>query len=252
MRHGVALALLGTMTLVAALGPASADTLATVRERGEVRCGVSADTVTGFAERGPGQTWRGFDVDYCRAVAAAVFGDPEAVAFVPLSTPARLAAVADGVVDLLARNTTRNTARDAWSSLDFVAVTYSASQGFMVPRALGRKSAYELDGTQICVVEHTTSARNLSNFFAANSMSLKTVASASVEEMRSAYERGDCGAITGDLANLAAERRRRANPNKHIVLPEIVSKEPLALVVREDGAVWSDVVRWVHFTLLAA
>lgn len=227
-------------------------TLAAVADRGAVRCGVDAAGRAGFAERDAEGRWRGFDIDYCRAVAAAVLGDGGGVDVVPLAPADRLDALARGEIDLLAHGTAWTFSRDMATGIAFVAVTYFDGQGFMVPREPGIRSAFELDGARVCVPAATTAERDLVAFFAANSMELEVVRVADGAGLQAAYGGGACDAVTGDLSRLAAVRHRLADPEAHLILPDVISKEPLALVVREDDPTWADVVRWTHFALLRA
>ncbi len=231
---------------------AGASTLVVVRERGMLDCGVSAEPVPGFAVRDADGSWRGFDIDYCRAIATAVLADAAAVRFVALGEAERFDALRDGRADVVAGAAGWTLGRDLGTGLDFVAVSFFDGQGFMVPAAVGVRSAFELDGTRVCVLQATTTARNLAAFFAANSMQLETVAFSSSEPMMDAYLRGTCDAVTGDLSWLAAERARFGGQADHVLLPNIVAKVPRGPVVREGDAAWADVVRWTHFALLAA
>lgn len=245
------------LLLVAALGlagstlPAAAQTLATVTDRGQLRCGVHTG-LFGFAEVGDDGEWAGFDVDYCRAIAAAIFDDPMAVSFTPLSAAERFTALQSGEIDVLVRITTWTMTRDASLGLTFAGVNYYDGQGFLVPTALGISSALELDGATICVQTGTTTELNLADYFAAHGMTFTQVAVAERAEAVAAYEAGRCDAFTADASNLYSTRLTTADPTAHIVLPEIISKEPLGPVVRQGDDQWLNIVKWVHFALLNA
>ncbi len=240
--------------LVAALSTTAASaatTLETVRERGELLCGVNPG-LTGFATVDPQGNWSGFDVGYCRAVASAVFGDASRVAFVPLSARERFDALREGRVDVLFRNSTATMERDARFGLDFPAVTYYDGQGFLVRKALGVSSARELNGASICVEEGTTTELNLADFFRANGIKYDPVVFGSSAETVEAYLNGRCDAYTTDASGLYAHRRSASAPDEHVVLPEVISKEPLGPAVRHGDNQWADIVRWVHYAMLNA
>jgi general L-amino acid transport system substrate-binding protein len=230
---------------------ASAQTLATIKNRGELICGANG-TLAGFGLPDPQGNWTGFDVDFCRAIAAAIFNDPTKVKFVPLTAKDRFTALQSGEIDVLSRNTTWTLSRDTSLGLDFVAVTYYDGQGFMVRRALKVNSALELNGAAVCVQQGTTSELNLADYFRANQMQLKTVTFATGDEARKAYESGRCDAYTTDSSGLYGERQKLAVPGDHIVLPEIISKEPLTPAVRHGDSQWTDIVRWTHFAMVDA
>lgn len=252
-RLAAAVALAQILLVVTPLlsGEAGAQTLAAVKARGELLCG-SNGTLAGFGIPDPQGNWTGFDVDFCRAVAAAVFNDPTKVKFVPLTSKDRFTALQSGEIDVLSRNTTWTLSRDTSLGLDFVAVTYYDGQGFMVRKALKVSSALELNDAAVCVQQGTTSELNLTDYFRANHMSLKTVTFATGEEAIKAYESGRCDAYTTDSSGLYGERLKLAEPNQHIVLPEIISKEPLSPAVRHGDGQWTDIVRWTHFAMINA
>jgi general L-amino acid transport system substrate-binding protein len=245
----VVMALAGE-ALGAAAG-ATAGTLQAVIERGSLRCGVGEEAVAGFAARDDVTGWSGFDIDYCRAIAAAVLADADAVRFVPVAAAERFAAVASGRIDVLARNTAWTAARDG-AGVEFPAVTFFDGQAFLVPRALGVRSALELDGARVCVLAGTTTLAQLDAFFAAHLMEHVILLFRGAPELFAAYEAGLCEAATADRSLLAGARRRLDAPDEHVILPELVAKDPLALVVAEGDPRWADVVRWVHMALLAA
>jgi general L-amino acid transport system substrate-binding protein len=230
---------------------ATAQTLKAVQDRGQLVCGANG-TLAGFGQPDPQGNWTGFDVDYCRAIAAAIFNDPTKVKFVPLTSGNRFTALQSGEVDLLARNTTWTMSRDTTLGLDFAAVNYFDGQGFIVRKSLKVNSALELNDAAVCVQQGTTTELNLADYFRANNMSLKTVTFATANEALRAYDTGRCDAYTTDSSGLYAERLRLNDPNAHIVLPEIISKEPLALAVRQGDDSWDDLVRWTHEAMLDA
>src|SRR5512135_735563 len=230
---------------------AGAQTLKTVKDRGVLLCG-SNGTLAGFGLPDANGKWTGLDVDFCRAVAAAIFNDAEKVKFVPLSTKDRFTALQSGEVDVLARNTTWTSSRDTSLGLNFVGVNYYDGQGFMVRTALKVNSALELNGAAICVQQGTTTELNLADFFGAAKMQLKTVTFATANEALKAYDAGRCDAYTTDASALYAEKLRVTNPNDHVILPEIISKEPLGPAVRHGDDQWFDIVKWVLFAMLDA
>ena len=229
----------------------SAATLDAVKERGQLICGANG-TLAGFGMPDPQGNWTGFDVDFCRAVAAAIFNDPTKVKFVPLTAKDRFTALQSGEVDVLSRNTTWTLSRDTSLGLDFVAVNFYDGQGFMVHKALKVSSALELDDATICVQQGTTTELNLADYFRSHHMSLKSVTFATGDEALKAYESGRCNSYTTDASGLYGERLQLSDPGQSIVLPEIISKEPLSAVVRQDDNRWSDIVRWTHFAMVDA
>ena len=196
--------------------------------------------------------WTGLDVDVCRAIAAAIFNDPTKVKFVPLSAKDRFTALQSGEVDVLSRNTTWTISRDTSLGLNFTGVDYYDGQGFMVRKALKVNSALELNGASVCVQQGTTTELNLADYFRAHKMQVKTVTFATADEAVKAYDAGRCDAYTTDASGLYAERLRLASPDDHIVLPEIISKEPLGPVVRHGDDQWFDIVKWVLFAMINA
>jgi general L-amino acid transport system substrate-binding protein len=239
-------ALAGLLTL-----PASAGTLDTVKQRGTLQCGVS-EGVAGFSDKDPQGNWRGFDVDFCRAVAAAVLGDKGKVAFTPLSASERFEALKGGKVDLLARNSTWTLEREAQLGLAFAGITFHDGQGFLAKRALGVDSALSLDKAKICVEAGTTTQANLADFFKANSMTYEEKAFPSAAEALAAFQSGQCDVLTRDSSALHGERQKLAKPTDAVVLPDVISKEPLGPVVRGDDFAWFNVVKWVNFALVNA
>jgi general L-amino acid transport system substrate-binding protein len=245
----------GTLAVAAVVGfaaaPAWSQTLKTVKERGQLVCG-SNGTLAGFGLPDAQGNWTGLDVEFCRAIAAAVFNDPTKVKFVPLTAKDRFTALQSGEVDILARNTTWTISRDTSLGLDFGAVTYYDGQGFMVRKGLKVTSALELNDAAVCVQQGTTTELNLADFFRTNQMKLKTVTFATADEAIKAYDTGRCDSYTTDSSGLYGERLRLANPGDHIVLPEIISKEPLGPAVRHGDDQWADIVKWTHFAMLNA
>jgi len=236
---------------IAAVSAASAQTLNTIKQRGVLNCG-SNGALAGFGLPDAQGRWTGLDVDFCHALAAAIFNDPNKVKFIPLTAQQRFTALQSGDVDVLARNTTWTSSRDTSLGLNFVGVNYYDGQGFMVRKSLKINSALELNEASVCVQQGTTTELNLADYFRANKMKLKTVTFATSDEAVKAYDSGRCDAYTTDASGLAGERLRLANANDHIILPEIISKEPLGPVVRHGDDQWFDIVKWVHFAMINA
>ncbi len=230
---------------------AGAQTLKAVKDRGQLVCGANG-SLAGFGIPDPQGNWTGFDVDFCRAIAAAIFNDPTKVKFVPLTAANRFTALQSGEIDVLARNTTWTMSRDTSLGIDFAAVTYYDGQGFMVRKVLKVSSALELNDASVCVQQGTTTELNLADYFRSNHMSLKTVTFATVDEALKAYDSGRCDAYTTDSSGLYGSRVLLADPGANIVLPEIISKEPLSPAVRQGDDAWEDVVRWTHHAMLDA
>ena len=228
---------------VAFAASASAATLDDVKAKGHIQCGVSQG-LPGFSNADDSGNWTGLDVDMCRAVAAAVFGDSNAVKFTPLSAKQRFTALASGEVDILSRNTTWTMTRDTQLGLNFAGVNYYDGQGMMVPTSLGVTSALELDGANICTNTGTTTELNITDFFRSNGMSFNLVAFEKADEVVAAYDAGRCDVYTTDRSGLAAQRGKLTAPDGHMVLSEIISKEPLGPVVRQGDDQWFNIVRW--------
>jgi general L-amino acid transport system substrate-binding protein len=246
--------LAGLIVVLAAMAiaePACARTLDDVKARGKLACGVSQGLL-GFSAADEAGKWTGFDVDFCRAVATAVFGDPEKVQYVPLSADERFQALSDGKIDLLARNTTWTMGREVGFGLTFVGVTYYDGQGFMIPRAANVLSSLELGGRKVCVQSGTTSEANLADYFRANNMAYEAVVTSSPAESLAAYKDGRCDLITSDMSQLYSERLKLDDADEHLILADAISKEPLGPVVRQDDPRWATLVKWVHFALLNA
>ena len=230
---------------------AQAQTLEAVKSRGHVLCGVSQG-LPGFSNPDDKGNWTGIDVDVCRAVGVAIFGSDGKVKYVPLSAKERFTALQSGEIDVLSRNTTWTFTRDNSLGLEFVGVNYYDGQGFMVPKSLGVKSAKELSGAAVCTNTGTTTELNVADYFRGNKMEYKVVAFEKADEVVSAYDAGRCDVYTTDRSGLAAQRTKLKNPDDHIVLPEIISKEPLGPAVRHGDSQWGDIVRWSLNTMIIA
>jgi general L-amino acid transport system substrate-binding protein len=235
----------------ASLCPVSAGTLDDIRQRGIVRCGVS-EGLFGFSERNGQGDWSGFDVDFCRSVAGAIFDDRSKVNFEPLSASERFTALRAGRVDLLSRNSTWTLEREAGLGLAFAGITYHDGQGFMIARGLEATSALELDKAKICVETGTTTQLNLADFFRANSMSFEEHAFPNGSDALNAFQSGQCNVLTRDQSALFAERLKLTRPADAVILPDVISKEPLGPVTRSDDFAWFNVVKWVNFALVNA
>ncbi len=230
---------------------AMAGTLDDVRKKGFLQCGVSTG-VAGFAFTDDQGNWQGFDPAVCQAVAAAIFGDKSKVKYTPTTGKTRFEALKSGEIDMLARNTTWTFSRDADLKLTFVGVNYYDGQGFMVPKALGVSSAKELDGASVCIQTGTTTELNLADYFRSNNMKYEPVPIETNAEARQNYLAGRCDVYTTDASGLAATRATFEKPSDHVLLPEIISKEPLGPLVRHGDDQWADVVRWVLNVMIIA
>lgn len=230
---------------------ATAGTLEDVKARGTLVCGVS-EGLGGFSEKDEQGTWRGFDVDFCKAVALAIFADAGKVDYVPLSASDRFQALTDGKVDLLSRNSTWTLSRDAGQPLEFVGVSYFDGQGFMVPALYGATSPLQLNGATICVVSGTTTQENATAYFERAGLRVSFLPFAERQDARKAYADGKCDAYTADRSALAGERADLPKPDDHTILKDVISKEPLGPVVRDDDPKWVNLVRWVLFGLIDA
>lgn len=243
------------LTLVAAAGlsvqAASAQTLKTVKDRGLLSCGVSQG-LPGFSSPDDKGNWTGLDVDICRAIAAAVFNDATKVKFVPLSAKDRFTALQSGEIDVLSRNTTWTVSRDTSLGANFAGVTYYDGQGFMVKKALKVNSALELNSASVCVQQGTTTEQNLADYFKGNNMKYEVIAFGTNDEAVKAYESGRCDVFTTDVSGLYADRLKLANPADHVVLPEVISKEPLGPMVRHGDDQWFDIVKWTLYAMVTA
>jgi len=224
-----------------------------VKARGVLICGVAAGGLAGFMLADSQGKWKGLDVDVCRAVAAAIFGDSEKVKYTPVSAQQRFTALQSGEVDMLSNNTTWTLTRDTALGLDFTGITYYDGQGFMVNKKLGVKSAKELNGATVCVPSGSTTELNLADYFRANKMTLKPVVFDDIDQIRGAFFAGRCDVYTGDRVRLYATRAANApNPDDYVILPEIISKEPLGPVVRHGDNQFADIVRWAQYAMIEA
>jgi len=249
MKNSVFFAALAGATVAG--GMAAAATLDDVKSRGKLNCGV-ATGVPGFAAPDANGEWQGFDVAVCRAVAAAVLDDPTAVEFIPTTGKTRFTALASGEIDMLARNTTWTFSRDTDLKFDFIGINYYDGQGFMVPKALGVTSAKDLDGATVCIQTGTTTELNLADYFRVNNMSYEPVPIETNAEAQQQYLAEACDVYTTDASGLAATRSTFENASEHVILPEIISKEPLGPLVRHGDSEWGDIVRWTLNALIAA
>ncbi|WBV42502.1 amino acid ABC transporter substrate-binding protein [Pseudoroseomonas cervicalis] len=253
-------ALLGLAALLAGALPTArsasaqpaADTMAAIRARGHILCGVTPNTI-GFATPDSQGVFRGLDADYCRALAVAVFGDPEKLRFVPTTAPQRFPALQSGEVDVLIRTTTWTLSREAALGFVFAGVNFYDGNGFMVRKALGVQSARQLDGASVCLQQGSTTELNVTDYFRTHNMRMNPVTFENVEEIRTAFAAGRCDVYSSDTSTLAAFRiGQGAAADQYVLLPEIISKEPLGPAVRKGDARWFDIVRWTHFALLTA
>src|SRR5260221_379357 len=244
----LAVAICVGFALPAAAGP----TLDKVKQAGSLTCGVQTGT-PGFGQPDSQGKFSGFNIDICRALSAALFGDPDKVKYVPLTAQQRFTALQSGEVDLLSNNTTLTLSRDTQLGLNFAPVVFYDGQGFMVPKKLGVKTAKELNGATICVQPGTTTELNLADYFRGNKMEYKPVVIEKIDEVYAAFFSGRCDVMTGDASALAAQRIGRAShPDDYVVLPERISKEPLAPVVRHGDDQWHDIIDWVVYALIQA
>ncbi|KWV49974.1 amino acid ABC transporter substrate-binding protein [Bradyrhizobium macuxiense] len=228
-----------------------AQTLNAVRERGAVNCGVGLGLL-GFSSQDDSGHWTGLDVDICRAVAAAIFGDPDKVTFVPLDVSTRFTALQSGKIDVLSRNSTWTMSRETSLGLMFTGIAYYDGQGFLLRREAGIDTALQLGGKTVCTQTGTTSELNLADYFGAHAMPLNVLTLSTAEESRRAYEERKCDVLTSDVSQLYAERLKLAVPDSHIILPEIISKEPLGPAVRQGDDQWFNLVKWTLYSLINA
>jgi general L-amino acid transport system substrate-binding protein len=245
---GFAAAALAALALSASAG--AAQTLAAIKQRGVLACGVS-EGIYGFSIETP-TGWAGFDVDLCRALAAAVFNDPAKVRYVPLDAAARFGALQSGAIDVLSRNSTWTMSREIELKLVFPAVTYYDGQGFLVRRARNAVSALELDNVKVCVQGGTTTELNLDDFFRTNNLKYERVSFVTATDAVKAYDAGRCDVFTSDVSQLYAERLALGKPDDHIILPDVISKEPLGPAVRQGDEQWANIVKWTAFALVNA
>ena len=235
----------------ASAGVASAATLDDIKARGAILCGVSGG-LAGFSQPDDKGAWTGIDVDFCRALAAVVFNDPSKVKFLPLTAKDRFTALQSREVDLLSRNTTWTSSRDTSLGLNFAGVVYYDAQGFMVRKAAKVSSALELSNTTVCVQSGTTTQLNLADYFRSNNMKYEAVVFNTADEVIKAYESGRCDVFTTDVSQIYAERLKLTKPDDHMILPELISKEPLGPVVRHGDDQWFDSVKWTLFAMINA
>ena len=245
----ILLALAAGLTFSA--GAQAQTTLKTVQDRGSLICGVNPD-LEGFASKDANGQWSGFDVDFCRALAAAIFNDPSKVQYVPLSASDRFDALKNKQIDVLSRNSTWTMGRENDYGVVFPGVTYYDGQAFLVPKAKNLQSALELDGSKVCVQPGTTTEPNFIDFFETNHMKYEVVHAASADDMIKAYEAGKCDVLTTDESGLFAMRLQLAKPSDSVILPDVISKEPLGPVVRQDDMQWFNIVKWINFAMINA
>jgi len=250
MKSFIALAAPAAAALALA-APVDAQTLKTVQDRGSLNCGVSQG-LAGFSIKDDKGQWSGFDVDFCRALAAAIFNDPSKVQFVPLSASERFDALKNKQIDVLSRNSTWTLGRENDSDIVFVGVNYYDGQAFLVPKSRNLTGALELEGSKVCIQKGTTSEPNAADFFETNHINYELVEGATVAEVVADYLSGKCDTLTTDASQLFSLRSQFPKPGDHMILPDIISKEPLAPVVRQDDMQWFNIVKWVNFALINA
>ena len=234
-----------------ATSAAHAGTLDDIKKRGELRCGVT-QALAGFSVADDKGRWTGLDVDYCRALASAIFHDPGKVTFRPTSSKERFTVLQSGEIDVLARVTTWTTSRDVDMPFDFIGVNYYDGQGFMVRKDLGIKSVKDLSGASICTNTGTSTETNMADYFKANGLEYKPVIFEKSEEVKSAYDAGRCDAYSSDVSGLYVQRKLLANPDAHDILPEVISKEPLGPLVRQEDPAFKDLAAWTHHCMVNA
>ncbi len=239
------------LTIVAMTGVAVAGTLQDVRAKGFIQAGVNGD-LFGFGKADEKGVWKGLDVDTARAISAAVFGDADKVKYTPLTAKTRFTALQSGEIDVLTRNCTQTLGRDTALGLDFVQVNYYDGQGFLVPKKLGVKDAKELDGAAVCVLPGTTTELNVADYFRANGMKMSPVVIENTAELAKAFFAGRCDVLTSDASQLAGTRAVAPNPKDYVILPTIISKEPLAPAVRHGDNQWKDIVNYSVLALINA
>ncbi len=226
-------------------------TLDAVKKRGELVCG-SNPGIAGFGLPDDKGQWKGFDIEFCRAIAATIFNDANKVRFTPLSAKDRFTALQSGEIDVLSRNTTWTQSREVGQGFLFGAVTYYDGQGFMVRKKLNVNSAMELSGASVCVQQGTTTELNLADFFRTHNMKYESVVFATADEALKAYDTGRCDSFTTDMSQLYGERTKLGNPEDHVILPEVISKEPLGPVTRQGDDQWFNLVKWTHYAMVTA
>jgi general L-amino acid transport system substrate-binding protein len=239
------------LAAIAMTGPAAAQTLDAVKNRGAVNCGVN-EGLYGFAAKDDKGNWAGLDVDFCRAIAAAIFNDAGKVNYTPVNAVNRFTVLQSGQIDILSRNTTWTMSRETGQKLIFPVVTYYDGQGFLIRKSRNIGSALELDGVKVCVQAGTTTEQNLADYFSASGMKYEKVATANADDSFKAYSAGECDVYTSDVSALYAERLKFAKPADHVILPDIISKEPLGPVVRQGDETWALIVKWTQFAMINA
>ena len=244
-------ALLAWPALAAAIQPVTAQTLDAVKERGALVCGVN-ENLLGFSAKNAKGEWSGFDVDFCRALAAAIFNDPRKVEFVVVNAEERFSVLQSGKVDILSRNSTWTMAREAEYKLVFPAATYYDGQGFLVRRSMGLQSILELKNGKVCVQADTTSEPNAADYFRSNSIRVDLVTGSNAAGLLKAYHSDLCNAFTSDVSLLYSQRLDLAKPNEHVILPDVISKEPRGPAIRQGDDQWAMIVKWTHFAMLNA
>jgi len=248
----ISLLVAAALVAISPLTPASAgSTLDAVRARGALNCGVNLG-LAGFSAPDDKGNWTGLDADFCRAVAAAIFGANAKIKFVPLAAKERFTALQSGEIDLLSRNTTWTMSRDTTQGLTFSVVNYYDGQGFMVKKAAGIASAKDLNGATVCVQSGTTTELNLADYFRTNNLDYRVIVFEKQDESLAAYNAGRCDAFTTDASGLYSERLKLGATDGHVVLPEIISKEPLGPAVRQGDEQWVNIIRWTHFAMVGA
>lgn len=244
-------AFLVAATLTAGLSQAQAATLDSVKERGELKCGVNSG-LAGFSIPDDKGVWKGLDVDLCRGIAAAIFNDAGKVQYIPLNAKERLTALQSGEIDVLSRNTTWTSSRDTELGVNFTGVNYYDGQGFLINKGLGVTSAKELDGAAICIQSGTTTELNVADYFRKNGISYTAVVFDTSDQTVQGLEAGRCDVLTSDLSQLYALRTKMSKPDEAVALPEVISKEPLGPSVRQGDDQWFNVVKWTHFAMVNA
>lgn len=247
----LSVALVASLVLAAGAEAAKSPSLERIKKNGFLRCGVN-EGLPGFANPDAKGNWSGFDVDFCRALAAVILNDPSKVRFTPTSAKVRFTALQSGEFDILSRNTTWSMSRDVQLGLEFIGVTYYDGQGFLVPKKLKVTSAKQLNGATVCTNTGTTTELNLADYFRSNNLKYKIIAFEKNAEVLAAYDAGRCDAYTTDASGLYAERLKLKKPDDHLILPEIISKEPLGPAINHGDQQWGDVVRWTLFALINA
>ncbi len=230
---------------------ANAQVLKAVKDRGTLNCGVS-EGLYGFSARDNSGNWSGFDVDLCRAIAAAIFNDASKVTYVPLAASRQFDALQSGSIDVLSRNTTWTMSREAELGVIFPATNYYDGQGFLVRRSLNKETALDLNDVKVCLQSGTTTELNLVDYFSANKMKYEVIASTTADDAIKGYDSGLCNVFTADVSQLFAIRLLLSKPDEHVILPDVISKEPLGPVVRQDDMQWFNIVKWVYFAMVNA